>query len=79
MYGVLGKKTDHYIHILVTCLALLKILFSLMSVVTGSRPDEAAVCQGALQTLSLKGREDWKTGCSATQRAQCREVQDCNA
>ena len=53
--------------------------FFFILVVAGSRPDEAAVRQGALQAHSPEGREDWEGSRSATQRAQCREVQDSHA
>lgn len=56
-----------------------QIPFFFVSVVAGSRPDEAAICQGALQAHSLEGGEDWEGGRSATPRAQFREVQDSHA
>lgn len=50
-----------------------------MSVVAGSRPEKTSICQGALQAHHAERGEEQPAGRSATQRAQCGEVQDGHA
>lgn len=45
------------------------LLLLFVTVVTGSRPDEASFSSGSLQARGAEGREDREARCSATQRA----------